>query len=143
MDWKRGNLVIRGVKASFKVAYEGRGVSTNSFYSGSNAAKGWGARMNLKAKYNKIFTTLLNESSIPWMDEYMVVLFYNSKQDPDNTVSTTKFFLDALKEERVGSTPVRKGWVYDDSPKYCKGVMSIPDKTLPHNTFEFNLLQLK
>lgn len=145
MDFKRGSLVIKNIKGSYTIRYEGQGVSTNAFYSGAGGRNGWRMRSALKTKYSKIFTTLLNESDLPeWMDEYMVVVFYNSKQDPDNVVGgLLKIMLDNLKQERLKGTVIKKGWVYDDSKAYLKGVASFPDTALPNNTFEIQILHLK
>jgi hypothetical protein len=143
MDFKRGDLIIKNVKKVSVVVYEGRGVSSNSFYAGSASKKGWGMRMGLKKKYNEIFTRLLNDcEDLSWMETFKIVVFYRSKQDPDNISGTIKFTLDALKQEREGHIVVKKGWVYDDSPKYCKGVYIQYDEALPNNTFQFFLLKL-
>jgi hypothetical protein len=144
MDFKRGSLVIKNIKASYLITYTGQGVSTNAFYSGAGGRNGWRMRSTLKTKYAKIFTTLLESSDVPWMDEYSIAVFYNSKQDPDNVVGgLIKIMLDSLKEERLKGKIVKKGWVRDDSKTYLKGVSCFPDTTLPNNTFDIHLIHLK
>jgi hypothetical protein len=143
MDFKRDGLVIKNVKKVSTLVYEGRGVSSNVFYVGGGGKGGWGMRAGLKKKYNAIFTHLLNDcEDLEWMETFKLVLFYRSRQDPDNVSSIIKFTLDALKQERSGHIVVKKGWVYDDSPKYCKGVYIQYDANLPNNTFQFFLLKL-
>jgi hypothetical protein len=143
MDFKRGNLVIKNVKKVSGIVYEGRGVSSNVFYVGGGGKGGWGMRAGLKKKYNAIFTHLLNDcEDLEWMDSFAMVIAYRSRQDCDNVSATGKFILDALKQEREGAIVVKKGWVYDDSPKYCKGVYIQYDENLPNNTFQFFLLKL-
>lgn len=78
------------------------------------------------------------------MDECMVLLFYNSRHDCDNLVGGfTKLFLDTLKQERDNGRITKKGYIYDDSKAYLKGVASFPDTNLPLNTFEIIVLKLK
>jgi hypothetical protein len=140
MDFKRGSLVIKGVKGVFTVRYSGVGTGTNATYS----ANGWRTRHALKTKYSKIFQHLLSEAGdIPWMTEYMLFVFYNSKHDPSNISGFSKLMEDNLKQIRKEGVVVRKGYVYDDSKKYCKGTAQWPDESLPHNTFEFVIIQLK
>jgi len=126
----------------YTIVYKGQGVSWNEIY-GSSGKNAWKVRKTLVDKYKKIFTILLLEAKLPWFEEYDLTLFYNSRQDPDNASCSIKMFADAFKQDRLGDTILKKGWVYDDSKKYCKGVHIIPDETLENNTFKFVLTKLK
>lgn len=144
MDFKRGLVVIKNIKASYLITYSGQGLSTNAFYAGGAGRNGWRTRSTIKNKYAKIFTTLLKDSDVKWMDEYMMVIFYNSKQDPDNVLGGLgKVALDTLKEEREKGVVTKKGWVHDDSKTYLKGACCFPDLALPNNTFDIHLIHLK
>lgn len=126
----------------YTILYQGQGISWNDIYanSGKNA---WKIRKSLVDKYKKIFTILILEAKLPWMDEYEVTLLYNSKQDVDNTGAAVKILLDSLKQKREGGIVTQRGWVYDDSKKYCKGIHLIPDESLENNTFKFIIKKLK
>lgn len=143
MKYKAGAVSIDGVKDVYSVLYQGEGVSTNSYYAAGSGKNGWRIRQGIKKRYAVIFNHLLSASNLPWMDEYMVVLRYNSRIDPDNTVGgLCKLMLDSLKQERKDDRVIKQGWVYDDSKKYCKGIMSIPED-LVNNTYIFDILHLK
>jgi len=139
MIYSRGNLQINNVKEVYTVVYQGQGVSNNSFYS----AQHWKVRHGIKEKFSKIFWYKLLEAKLPQMREYQLYIFYNSKHDPSNVTAMLKLFEDSLKEERKDGLVTKKGWIYDDTKKYCKGVGQHPDESLPNNTFEFVILHLK
>lgn len=122
----------------YTVVYQGKGVSSNDFYE----QKHWGTRLALKHKFEKIFQVHLLKVRLPKIDQYAVVLFYNSRHDPDNCGGFLKIFLDTLKEKRLKGKLIKKGYVIDDSSKYCKGTMQIFDSTLPTNTFEFQIIEI-
>lgn len=139
MVYKRDHLYIDRVKQVHTVVYEGKAVSNNEYYASNN----WRTRHGIKAKFSKIFNVLLSQAGLPWMDKYAVMLFYNGRQDPDNLGGGfVKLFLDALKQERKKGQIIKQGWVYDDSPEYCKMVSTCYDYTLKPNTFEFVILEL-
>jgi hypothetical protein len=139
MVYSRGNLQINNVKGAYTVVFEGKAVSNNEFYSSQH----WTVRHGIKTKFGKIFWYKLLEAKLPQMEEYQLYIFYNSKHDPSNVTAMLKLFEDSLKEERKEGKVVKKGWIYDDTKKYCKGVGQHPDETLPNNTFEFVILHLK
>lgn len=139
MKYDRGNLVFTDLKGVYTVSYQGQGVSNNKFYS----AQDWRIRHGIKTKYGKIFSYLLMAEKLPWMDEYMMLIFYNSRHDADNVSAMGKLMLDCLKEEREAGQIVKKGWVYDDSKEYLKGFAVFPDNSLKSNTFEFVILHIK
>ncbi len=139
MVYSRGNLQINNVKGVYTVVFQGQGVSNNAFYSSHH----WKVRHGIKEKFGKIFWYKLLEAKLPQMEEYQLYIFYNSKHDPSNVTAMLKLFEDSLKEERKEGVVTKKGWIYDDTKKYCKGVGQHPDETLPNNTFEFVILHLK
>ena len=142
-------LVTRFIKLLIKfkivgkvvtITYQGPGVSLNKFYSQGH----WGTRSAIKKKYRKIFDTLFaQEEKLIWMDEYALVIMYNSRHDLDNVVGMEKVFVDALKQEtNKDGVVTRYGYVKDDSRKYYKAMTILPDPTLPTNTFQFHLIDL-
>lgn len=139
MVYSRGNLQINNVKGAYTVVFQGQGVSNNAFYSSQH----WKVRHGIKDKFGKIFWYKLLEAKLPQMQEYQLYIFYNSKHDPSNVTAMLKLFEDSLKEERNEGIVTKKGWIYDDTKKYCKGVGQHPDESLPNNTFEFVILHLK
>lgn len=144
MVYKTGIISISGVQDVYPVIYQGQGISTNDYYAGASGKNGWKIRAGIKTKYCKIFVSLLYAADLPWMDKYIVILKYNSRMDPDNTIGgLAKLMLDSLKQERKEGVVVKQGWVYDDSKKYIKGIMAVPDEGLPNNTYIFDILHLK
>lgn len=125
---------------TYSITYQGKGVSVNDYYS----AKGWWHRNKIKKEYSEIFDNLIRKSKIQWMDEYCLIIFYNSNHDPDNVVGLSKIFVDEIKQQtdKQGDI-IKKGFIKDDSPKYCKFFAVVPDKKLTKNTFEFRLLKIK
>lgn len=123
-----------------RITYQGKGVSLNKFYSQGH----WGTRSAIKKKYRAIFDQLFHESKdLIWMEEYALIIFYNSRHDLDNVTGMEKVFMDALKQETDKSgIVVRHGYVKDDDKRYYKGMVIVPDPELPMNTFEFNILDL-
>lgn len=136
------NLFLRfGIlKSVVKVRYEGQGVSLNDFYSG----KHWYMRKRIKDKYGKIFNELTDSSEIEWMNEFMIVAFYNSRHDVDNVIGLEKILLDSIKQGKDNSGEIiRQGYCIDDSRKYYKGVCIFYDEDLPLNAFEFLIIKIK
>ena len=117
----------------YRVLYEGVGVSNNDFYAGAQGRNGWKVRAGIKAKYSKIFGFLLKTSKIPKLNEFGVLVFYNSKHDVDNVSASAKLLIDSMK-----------GVVCkDDNSKYFKGMFIVHDPNLKKNTFEFLILKIK
>lgn len=121
------------------IIYTGRGVSLNKFYSQGH----WSTRSNIKNIYRKIFIKLLDENKdIRWIDKYFLSIYYNSAHDPDNVIGMEKVFTDSLKQEKDRSgNIIYEGYIKDDSKKYCRGVVILPDESLPRNTFKFVLYE--
>ena len=112
--------------------YTGRGVSLNQFYNQGH----WYTRKKLVQEYHGIFNKLLLTSGMERLDNYIIVVIYNSKHDPDNVVGMEKLFVDALKDDEK-TDELR--YIKDDNKNIAKGVMIFPDETLPKNTFKFLL----
>lgn len=109
---------------SYEIVYSGPGFSLNDIYGSNN----WRVRKGVVDKYKNIFIWLIKEQKLPKIDKYIITLFYNSRHDADNTVGAMiKVLGDSLKTE----------WIEDDGPRFCKGVASYYDPSLPHNTFKF------
>ena len=112
--------------------YIGKGVSLNEFYSQGH----WYKRKQIVQKYHAIFNKMLEESDTPRLSNYVIVVLYNSRHDPDNVVGMEKLFVDALKDDDK-TDELR--YITDDNKKIAKGVMIFPDETLKTNTFKFLL----
>lgn len=127
------------IKNIHKITFVGTGVSLNKFYSQGH----WSMRHKLKNEFGNTFKNLFSDyGKLTWMQAYSILIFYNSRHDPDNVIGMEKLFIDALKEERdQNGKIIKKGYIHDDSKKYCKGVFIVPDITLKTNTFEFILLE--
>lgn len=121
------------------IRFKGRGVSFNEIYSSGT----WYTRSRIKNKYKDIFDLLIKgDKDIRWMNEFVIDLSYNSKHDPDNVVAMEKIFVDTMRQERdKEKNVIKKGYFYDDSKRYCKGVILRPDESLPFNTFRFCLYE--
>lgn len=121
------------------IRFRGQGVSFNAIYSSGT----WYTRSRIKNQYKEIFGKLiLADKDLRWMDKYVIDLSYNSKHDPDNVVAMEKIFIDTLRQERDKEKNVtKKGYIYDDSKRFCKGVVLRPDESLPFNTFRFVLYE--
>lgn len=127
---------------NYEIIYKGQGISWNDIYanSGKNA---WMVRKSIVDKYKKIFTILLLEAKLPWLEEYEVTLRYNSRHDADNAGANVKCLLDCIKQERKDGIVISRGWAYDDSNKFCKAVHLVYDESLENNTFKFIITKLK
>lgn len=115
---------------TYTVEYNGKGVSLNQYYSQGH----WSQRHGIKKKYKPEFEELIEEVGIPKMTEFGLVIYYNSRHDPDNVIGFEKIFMDCLKEMEL---------IPDDSKHYYKFCAVIPDLDLPNNTFLFNLQKIK
>lgn len=108
---------------SYEITYTGVAFSINDIYGSNN----WRVRKGVVDKYKNIFIWLIKEQKLPKIDKYIITLFYNSRHDADNTAGVLKVMGDSLKTQ----------WVENDDPRFCKGVASYYDPSLPHNTFKF------
>jgi hypothetical protein len=117
---------------SYKFVYNGQGISLNAFYSSNH----WSGRTKILKQYHPIFHKLIEEQ-LPKenIKAYSLIIFYNSKHDPDNVIGTGKVFVDVLRGNSGGFK-----YIEDDTKEYCKFVGIVPDESLRHNTFEINLI---
>lgn len=123
-------IVDKNVGAKlWSVSYEGQFVSLNKWYSGSH----WSSRNGLKKKYSKIFNNDIDKLDIQWMDEFAIIIEYNSRHDPDNVVGMAKIFVDCLKGR----------FFKDDTKKYYKTIAICPDLELDNNNITFNIIKIK
>ena len=131
---------VGAIEDTCTISYQGKGVSVNEYYS----AKGWWNRAKIKKEYSAIFEKLIKKSNIQWMNTYALIIYYNSNHDPDNVVGLSKIFVDEIKQEKIKKSGVisKKGYITDDSPRYCKFFAIVPDRELVKNTFEFNLIKI-
>lgn len=117
---------FRNVDKVFKVVYVGKGVSLNDYYTSGH----WSKRANLKNKYKKIFTELLEKSEMEKVDKFSILVRYNSRHDVDNVTGLEKLFVDTLKGT----------YIKEDDKKFYRGYMVFPDEQLKTNTFEFYII---
>lgn len=92
--------------------WEGVDVSLNKFFAG----KHWTIRNKIKDQFHLLFGRLLTKK-YRMVDKYEVVLEYNSRLDPTNTIILIKIGEDFLRHINV---------LTDDTKKFCKKVTIIP-----------------
>lgn len=112
--------------------YVGKGVSLNDYYSQGH----WSSRNSIKNKYSKVAKTIIEESGLKEgevVDKFAMIIFYNSRHDPDNVAGFEKIVTDELKT---------RGNIQDDSRHYYKLFAVIPDMSLPMNTFNFSFINI-
>lgn len=92
--------------------WDGIDVSLNKFFAG----KHWTIRNKIKDQFHLLFGRLLTKK-YKMVDKYEVVLEYNSRLDPTNTIILIKIGEDFLRHINV---------LTDDTKKFCKKVTIIP-----------------
>lgn len=114
---------------SYKVLeYSGDLFSLNDLYSSGH----WRTRSNLKKKYREIFSDLIDDCDVQNINgKFSLIIFYNSRHDPDNITGMEKMFTDVLNN---------KGVISNDSKSFYKMFCVVPDSTLPSNTLNFYLI---
>jgi hypothetical protein len=113
----------------YTIRYDGKIPSLNDIYAG----KHWSFRSAKKNKFRDIFSLLLLEAGVKWMDEYRIDLEYNSRLDADNVIMAIKFLNDSLK----------KKYVKEDDARYFKGFSINVNKRLKTNSYKFTITQLR
>jgi hypothetical protein len=108
--------------------YNGELFSLNDLYSSGH----WRTRANLKKKYREIFSDLIQKYKMNPVKTFSLVIFYNSRHDPDNITGMEKMFTDVLRSEEI---------ITDDSKAYYKLYAVVPDLKLPKNTLNFYLIE--
>lgn len=81
-------------------------ISLNEWYS----SKHWTYRKKQKDQWYMTFKSLLDQYEKKIIRKYAIILEYNSRLDPSNTITMIKLLEDTMKKE---------GWIEDDSHKYC------------------------
>ena len=122
-----------------EIKFKGKGVSFNAIYSAGT----WHTRSAVKNKFKKIFRDLIEKNEdMRWMDQYLLDVSYNSRHDPDNVIAMEKVFVDTLKRDVTKDGEVNyEGYIWDDSKRYCRGIVLRPDESLAYNTFKFVLYE--
>lgn len=98
-----------------EIRWSGKHISLNDWYS----SKHWALRKKQKDTWYKHFLSLLSDTV--QLRTYRLEIYYNSRLDADNVITHGKLLNDFLKD---------RGWVVDDSPKFCKGVSITYDDSL-------------
>lgn len=121
---------LGNVKEIHRFSYQGKGVSNNQYYNSNH----WYARKKIIDEYHEIILGFIGDKlDGKKLDSFGLLLFYNSRHDTDNTIGFSKIFVDVLN---------KKLNVIEEDNKYnYKLCMSSPDLDLPHNTFEFVLIE--
>lgn len=88
------------------ITWEGH-ISLNEWYS----SKHWTYRKRQKDLWFVKFKELLDDYDKITMKSYSILLEFNSRLDPSNTITMIKLLEDTMKKE---------SWIIDDSHKYCK-----------------------
>lgn len=127
-----------GVEKVYNITYQGKAFSLNALYTQGH----WKSRNDIKDVYGTLFNDLIAKSKIEKMEEYSMIIFFNSSHDTDNVAGMAKVFVDVL----TGGNGKKKEKKYnqlvpDDSKHHYKFFGICPDLTLKHNTFEFMLIK--
>lgn len=115
------------IKKYINIVYDGELFSLNQLYSSGH----FRTRATLKKKYKKIYTELLEDYSFEMANRFSLIIFYNSRHDPDNITGMAKMFVDVLQEE---------GRIINDTKNFYKLYAVVPDLELPKNTLHFYLI---
>jgi hypothetical protein len=122
------NILLKSYD-TYSFFYKGKGVSWNDIYGSNN----WRVRKTIVDKYKTSFGWIIKEADLPQMEEFALIVNYNSRHDADNVGCMGKICLDALKGK----------YVEDDSPKHLKMFCIIYDKSLEKNNFKFTIIKIK
>jgi hypothetical protein len=118
-----------GVIDSYQeLTYQGEVFSLNQLYASGH----WRTRQNLKVRFHDIFGKFIEENDLKFVDEFSIVIFYNTAHDVDNVTGMGKMFVDSLQE---------KGIVTKDDKRYYKLYCVVVDKKLPKNTLNIYLIK--
>ncbi len=99
-------------------------VSLNKFFAG----KHWTVRNKYKDFFHSLFGKLLNRK-YKRVDKYAVLLEYNSRLDPVNTIILIKIGEDFLRHINI---------LTDDTKKYCKSVSIVPIDTMDKKHYKLS-----
>ena len=118
---------LKVLKNIYEISYNGKIFSLNDLYRQGN----WSIRSNLKKKYRDLFLAEVVKTDLKFVNQFYLIVFYNTRHDPDNIVGVVKVMVDALKGT----------YIADDNKKYFKGVCIFPDGSLPGGTVEFLIVE--
>ena len=96
-------------------------ISLNDWYS----SKHWTQRNNSRNKWHTFFKSFLTKP-LPKFKTYKVILEYNSRLDPSNTITMIKLCEDMLQEEGV---------INNDNKDNCKGIEIIPNLIMKKKSY--------
>lgn len=111
------------LKNIYEISYNGKIFSLNDLYRQGH----WSIRSNLKKKYSELFLAEIVKTDLKFINQFYLIVFYNTRHDPDNIVGVVKVMVDTLKGT----------YIVDDNKKYFRGVSIFPDEDLPPGTVEF------
>ena len=109
------------------MSYSGKVFSLNDLYKQGH----WSIRSKLKNEFKEIFTDVMIKAKVKKMNNFYLILFFNTRHDTDNMVGMTKVFADTMKGV----------YVKDDTKDYYKGLCIFPDPTLKHGNIEIILVE--
>lgn len=96
-------------------------------------ARHWTARKKMRDDWHMIVRSKVREKNL-MLTYYTMTLEYHSRLDPSNVCVAIKMVEDCL---------VKMKNLTDDSPKYCRGLHTIPNERLPKNKYIFRITSLK
>ncbi|MDB4349053.1 hypothetical protein OAA64_01880 [bacterium] len=114
----------------WEIEWEGEHVSLNDLYSMNN----WRKRHQIKKYWRQLFSDMIDSAGLEKINQYELYVYYNSRLDPSNVSAIVKLFEDTLKT---------KGFIIDDSKKYCKGIHIIPDLEMRNKQYKVVLRRCK
>ena len=109
------------------ITYSGKLFSLNDLYSSGH----WRTRQNIKNKYKEIFMKVLDDHNVKPVENFSILIFYNSRHDPDNITGMEKILVDTMRST---------GIIIDDTKKYYKFFGIVPDLQLKKNSLEIYLI---
>jgi hypothetical protein len=118
---------LKYLREIYEFSYVGKIFSLNDLYRQGH----WSVRSSLKNKYKKIFSEMLKEAEVLFCNKFYLIVFYNTRHDPDNIVGVIKVLVDSMKGKLIP----------DDNKKYFKGLAIFPDSTLSPGTVQFILIE--
>lgn len=107
----------------YEIVYTGACLSLNNVKS-----QHWRKTEKQKNDIKARVKVLLVLAKVSFMKRYRIAMLYNSRHDLINVAFMIKIIEDCCKT---------KGYIIDDTKKFCRGILIEPDETLPTNTFKF------
>lgn len=110
-------------------SWSNKHISLNAWYS----SKHWTERNSTQKEWHTFFKGFLYHP-YPRFNKYRVVLKYNSRLDPSNTITMVKLCEDMLQEEGV---------IEDDTKEFCKGITLEYEPTMKEFTYKLTIVNIK